>query len=88
MMPAPPSLVRLAGNNMGRLLLGPLILPVLWEMGRKEEEKAGRSGGRKVTVVTAQVEGDGCCGNEKGKGLTDEIVNGALEVNMKLNCFL
>lgn len=59
-------------------------------MGDGEEggRKAGRSGGRKVTVVTAQVEGDGCCGNEKGKGLTDEILNGALEVNMKLNCFL
>lgn len=59
-------------------------------MGDGEEggRKAGRSGGRKVTVVTAQVEGDGCRGNEKGKGLTDEIVNGALEVNMKLNCFL
>lgn len=41
-----------------------------------------------MAVVTAQVEGDGCSGNEKGKGPTDEIVNEALEVNMKLNCFL
>lgn len=47
MMPAPPSLVRLAGNNMGRFLLGTLILPVLWETGRKEEEKqAGVGAGR------------------------------------------